>query len=150
MARRTIKRNMKRGIGFLSIVSFLFLHACDIESSLRLPEQGQEDGLQPKLSMIETEVFAKRCATSGCHTSTSKSANLDLSPGKAYTNLVGVKAFLSTQGLNRVEPGSSSQSFLIQVVDGSNPTQMPIGGAPLDAATIAVLSEWINNGAQDN
>ncbi|KAA3662520.1 MAG: hypothetical protein DWQ10_02205 [Calditrichaeota bacterium] len=149
MVPKIINKIVKRLTGLLLLAGFLVLQGCDIETSLQ-QQTDQDDGLQPKLREIETEIFAKRCATSGCHTSASKSANLDLSPGNAYANLVGVKAFLSTESLNLVEPGNSSQSFLIQVLDGSNPTRMPIGGAPLDAATIDIIAEWIDNGAIDN
>lgn len=132
------------------IFLFLFLlmvMACSTETSINQPEENENPAT---FSYIEKNVFRLRCATSGCHANDTKSANLDLSTANAYSNLVSVKSVLSSQGLNRVEPGNSQASFLIKVLDGSNPTKMPLNGAPLDQATIDLIAEWIDNGALNN
>ncbi|KAA3612070.1 MAG: hypothetical protein DWQ05_18895 [Calditrichaeota bacterium] len=131
------------------IVLNILLLSCDTETSLE-PAKDDSTRLKAEFSSIQTSIFQNRCATSGCHSSQTKSANLDLSAANAYSNLVGVQALLSTQGFKRVEPGNSESSFLIKVLNGSDPTQMPLNRAPLDAASIAIIAQWIDAGAKNN
>ncbi|MCB0281341.1 MAG: hypothetical protein KDF60_02075 [Calditrichaeota bacterium] len=128
-------------------ILYCFLAACSTETSINQPDTNEQTA---SFSFIEKNVFRTRCAFSGCHASDTKSANLDLSTTNAYSNLVNVKSILSTEGLNRVEPGNSQTSFLIKVLDGSNPTKMPLNGAPLDQETIDLIAKWIDEGAQNN
>ena len=126
---------------------FVLLLSCETETSINQPES---DTRQATFSFIEQNIFRPRCALSGCHASDTKSANLDLSTAHAYSNLVNIKSILSSQGLDRVEPGNSQASFLIKVLDGSNPTKMPLNGTPLDQSSIDLIAKWIDEGAQDN
>jgi len=61
-----------------------------------------------------------------------------------------LKAVLSAKGFDRVEPAESSSSFLISVLDGSIATKMPLNRAPLDAATVEYIRQWIDAGALNN
>ncbi|MBV8819031.1 MAG: DUF1549 domain-containing protein, partial [Acidobacteriaceae bacterium] len=45
-------------------------------------------------------------------------------------------------------PGDSKQSLLIERVNGSRQPQMPLGGAPLSAAEVAVIATWVDEGAR--
>ncbi|WAS97790.1 hypothetical protein [Nannocystis punicea] len=72
----------------------------------------------------------------------------------SWQNLVEV---YSTQaaGFKRVAVGDSANSYLVAKLKGiagevpfnGNPAQMPKGGAPLSADTIALVEEWIDGGA---
>jgi hypothetical protein len=52
-------------------------------------------------------------------------------------------------GVLRVAPGNASNSYLIQKLEGTQTSgaRMPFGGPFLDAATIAVIRQWIDSGA---
>ncbi|NOX38628.1 MAG: hypothetical protein GXO78_13950 [Calditrichaeota bacterium] len=116
-------------------------------------ETPEEDtGLEPRLSSIQANVFSKTCAVSGCHNSADKQAGLDLSPGKAYSNLVNVRSS-QVNDLFRVKPGDPNNSYLIIKLEQDNPPQgvrMPASGNPLPQATIDVIRQWIADGAQNN
>jgi hypothetical protein len=47
----------------------------------------------------------------------------------------------------RVLPNDANNSILINKLEGTSGTQMPLGGQPLSAATIAQIRAWITNGA---
>lgn len=99
-------------------------------------------------SKIQTEVFNVSCALSGCHGDNATQANLLLTEGNAYQNLVGVTSLLYPQ-FKIVEPGNSANSLLIKVLKGDGVTQMPLGGS-LDSSVIDSIALWIDKGALNN
>ena len=138
---------LKNNISLFAIM--IVLLSCDIETGLNVLTENDNE-LKATFSSIEESVFRVRCALSGCHASDTRSAGLDLSTSEAYNSLVDVPSVLSVQDFDRVEPFDSDSSFLINVLDGSNPTRMPLNGSPLDNATIDKIKQWINEGAQNN
>jgi len=123
----------------------LFLLSCSIEKSLD-PVSSMESPSEYTFTYIQENVFDKRCAFSGCHATDTKRAGLDLSSGQAYNSLVNKASVLSADGVFRVKPSESSSSFLISLLDGSNATKMPLNRAPLDAATVEYIRQWIDAG----
>ncbi len=97
-------------------------------------------------------VLRTRCAT--CHLTGKEAGNIALHPGAAYDNLVGVKA--SEADMLRVSPGKPGQSYLMLKLEGNHLAQggkgvrMPLGAAPLDAATLGKFRAWIVAGAPRN
>jgi hypothetical protein len=73
---------------------------------------------------------------------------LHLDAANAYANLVGVPSN-EVPALLRVSPGDPADSYIIQKLEGHAAVgaRMPFGGPYLDDATIAVISQWITNGA---
>ena len=105
-----------------------------------------------KFSAIQANVFNTKCAFSGCHNSASQASGLDLSEGKAYSNLVNVPSQEVPQ-FKRVAPGNPNQSYLVMKLEGSSGIQgarMPRGGSPLSQATIDSIKKWIADGAPNN
>jgi len=52
-------------------------------------------------------------------------------------------------GLAALVPGDPSGSYLVEVIDGSDPDmQMPPKGDPLSASEVALIQEWIREGAK--
>ena len=98
-------------------------------------------------SRIQKEIFTVSCALSGCHTGANAAAGLDLSSGKAYSNLVNVQSAFDANIL-RVVPGNSANSFLIKRLrnTGESPSIMPPQGK-LNEAAIQLVETWITNGA---
>jgi hypothetical protein len=107
--------------------------------------------LSIKLSADVQPVFNSTCVV--CHQGAGQ-GGLSLEPGKAYTNLVGIKSTESS--LMRVQAGSPDQSYLInklqgtQIQAGGQGAQMPLNGTPLSSAQIELIRQWISQGALNN
>ena len=102
-----------------------------------------------KLNDIQSKVFNTSCALSGCHGSANNQANLLLTEGNSFTNLVNVQSFLFPQ-FTRVQPNNSANSLLIKILKGEVSPRMPLNKAPLSAAVIDSIAKWIDNGALNN
>lgn len=131
----------------LSLVAVLMgAAACRGDSGT---EPGPDDTLMPTLSSIQTHVFTPSCA--GHHGPSLTEADLDLTAGRSFANLVNVP---STQvELNLVTPGNAENSYLIHKMDGRPGIvgrQMPIGRLPFTPQEIAVIRQWIDAGARNN
>ena len=102
--------------------------------------------LMPRLSSIQSMIFNRSCID---HHATE--ADLDLTAGNAFANLVNVRSVQAA--LNLVTPGDAENSYLIHKLDGRAGivgAQMPRGGPSLTTAQIDVIREWINNGAHNH
>jgi hypothetical protein len=111
------------------------------------PGGGSGDGaLTPDLASIQSHVFTPICSV--CHAGGSAPQGLHLDAANAYANLVGVPSN-EVPALLRVSPGNPDDSYIIQKLEGHAAVgaRMPFGGPYLDDATIAVISQWITNGA---
>lgn len=96
---------------------------------------------------IQANVFTPRCT--GCHAGAGAPVGLRLDEGNSYALLVGVAS--GEQGsLQRVAAGNPNNSYLIQKLEGTAAVggRMPLGGPFLDTATIAVIRQWIADGAR--
>jgi mono/diheme cytochrome c family protein len=97
-------------------------------------------------------VFATNCAM--CHQDAGPMGALSLTPGTALAMLKGVSS--SQAQMNRVEPGSPEQSYLIRKLQGTHVAAggkglaMPIGQAPLTKQEMDQVRLWISQGAPDN
>jgi hypothetical protein len=111
---------------------------------------------EPWLMRIQNTIFSPSCATAFCHDAQTMSAGLDLSSGASYAALIDVvptNAAARTAGLLRVEPFMPANSFLIVKVTqpgAGQGSKMPLGGAPLSAEQVALLTGWIEAGAPGN
>lgn len=103
-------------------------------------------------------IFTANCAFAGCHGNTNTQPTgkpMELTAGQAYANIVSVSAF-ELAAMNRIEPGDPDDSYLIHKIQGTQASvggsgsQMPLGGTPLDAATIQLIRMWVEQGANDN
>jgi len=110
--------------------------------------------------VIQNRILNYRgCNVSTCHSSFSgnpPAANLDLRPGAAYADLVGVAASNSTAqaaGKLRVVAGDANASFLSQKVHGTlaagEGAQMPLIGSALPQIELDLIDAWINGGAPE-
>jgi hypothetical protein len=101
--------------------------------------------MRATFSDIQSKLFNKTCATSGCHADFQSPI---LKEGVAYANLVGVDNIFGTMQL--VKPGDSQNSYLMKKLLGVETTRMPSGGERLDQAIIDSVAAWIDNGALNN
>ncbi len=96
-------------------------------------------------------VFMARCVM--CHVEGAEQENLSLYPD-AWAQLVGVPS--KESGLKRVEPGAPDKSYLYlkvqgtQLKAGGSGARMPFQQDPLTPAELALLRQWIEEGAQRN
>jgi len=107
---------------------------------------------------IQRQIFNQSCAVSGCHDSQSKTGNLLLETGAAYTNLVGVtpnNANAAAAGWKRVHvldptSGDPATSLLPQKLLGPPAgfgARMPFDRPKLDKSLIDVVELWVAAGA---
>ncbi len=144
---------MKRAWMFLTVVMGGALVGCGDDSSDTGGSAGAAAALEPKLSVIQAQIFDKnkRCSSSSCH---GGSETPDLTAGKSYGQLVG-KASNNIPGKMRVVAGKPEESLLYLVLQGDvtdggkTVGKMPQGGS-LTAAEIDAIKQWILAGAKDD
>lgn len=100
-------------------------------------------------------IFTAACA--GCHGGASAAGGLNLEPGHAYEQLVGIAAANGAAARPRVSPGNAAASFLFrkinctglnELTDQPYGRRMPRNGPPwLDPADQAVILDWIEQGS---
>lgn len=102
-------------------------------------------------SEIQANVLTPTCATSGCHSGAGAPQGLRLDEVNSYGLLVN-QASNQDPSLLRVEPLNPNGSYLVRKLDGSASVgaRMPLGGPPLDGATLASIRQWIAEGAVDD
>lgn len=120
------------------------------------PEEGEtgETGDTPRtlFAQVQYDVFLTSCAGAGCHDSTSRQGDLDLSEGSAYDSLHEAPCSdpaAAADGILRVTPGDPDRSLLyLKLVEPVGyGGVMPPWGAP-DAATVDLVRQWIATGAE--
>lgn len=109
--------------------------------------------INPTLDDIQANVFTPSCASAGCHTgpaSTILPTGLDLSNADAsFASLVNI-ASNQSMGATLVVPGDPDMSYLVDKIEGMaavGTVMPPPPRGTLDAATIAVIRQWIADGA---
>jgi hypothetical protein len=92
-------------------------------------------------------IFDRTCALSACHGSGLLGANLNLSPGKSYRQLVDVQAFQRPPVRTRVVPGKPDSSYLIMKLDGitgiTGTAMPPPGSAQPTPDEKDAIRQWI-------
>jgi hypothetical protein len=97
-------------------------------------------------------IFSNSCLGAGCHTGAAPKADLNLSEGQSWAELVNVPAFQCSNRM-RVSPGAVDDSYLINKltgVDMCSGSQMPKNDPALGANQLGLISDWICQGALDN
>ena len=98
-------------------------------------------------------LLARSCGLAGCHLPPLVNAGLDLTPAKAYNQMVGVNS-QQVPRLKRIKPGDPDNSYLIHKLEGRSDiigVRMPRGNGPyLTDGQILVIKRWIANGAPNN
>jgi hypothetical protein len=123
---------------------------------------------QSSLAWIETNVFAKSCAFSGCHNGAATVAGrIDLkTAGASHADLVGVDSVVEP-GRKLVVAGAPKQSYLMMMMRHFPPEEMepmPVaappsdigfmpqnaGGAVLCCQKLDAIDRWITAGAMND
>jgi hypothetical protein len=116
-----------------------------------LDENGRPEGesggsLQPTFQSIQANVFTPVCT--GCHAGAAAPLGLRLEEGASYALLVNAPS-VEVPAVRRVQPGNPNASYLIQKLEGTAARggRMPLNQPALPAETIAVIRQWIADGA---
>lgn len=138
---------MKYLTGCITAILIFILISCN--SDYDYGTQPDNQPTEPTFTSINKTVFQASCAFTGCHASDTKKAGLNLSSSAAYTNLVNV---LSSENptLKRVDPGNSTNSYILKKLKGEGTTRMPLNRQPLSQEKIDAIIKWIDDGAQNN
>jgi len=108
---------------------------------------GSTGSITADFQSIQDNVFTPICAQ--CHIGTSAPEGLQLDAGHSYALIVGVSSN-EKPGVLRIKTGDPDSSYLYQKITGASGIvggQMPLNQAPLPAATITAIRQWILNGA---
>lgn len=108
------------------------------------PKDDKDIKIRAEYTKIQSEIFNQYCIS--CHSGVVPEANLDLSSGNSYNNIVNRDNLANTAKL--VVPGNSDDSFLVHKMT-TNVGFMPPTGK-IDNYLIDTLKVWINNGALNN
>ena len=95
---------------------------------------GQNVDFDPQIHPI----LAARCLP--CHSQEKRSGGLSL--GNWHDTLDGGRSG------GTITPGASATSLLMQRITGETTPRMPLGGDPLPAQEIALIRQWIDQGAR--
>ena len=114
----------------------------------QLPVGGgeQEAGGCDTQDVVDT-VFAQSCSGGACHSAGTKAGGLDLASPGVQTRLVNALSKGCTDKV-LVSPGDAAGSYLLDKLRGAGDVcgvPMPKGGAPLDAARINCVTDWIDS-----
>ncbi len=117
-----------------------------LDENGRPAEQDDGEGLTSEFTSIQANVLTPICTT--CHSGAAAPLGLRLDEGVSYALLVNAPS-TEVPSLLRVDPGNPDNSYLLQKLEGTAAVgaRMPLGGSPLPPDTIAVVRQWILEGA---
>lgn len=137
-------------------LTYLLVTACGGGDGSGLDENGnpitETTAAQPlvaTLKSIQENIFTPSCAISGCHTEGTAPFGLRLDNANQSAALLINTASFEAPSLLRVAPGDADNSFLVQKLEGTSGIgdQMPLNRTPLSEEQVAVIRQWINEGA---
>lgn len=117
------------------------------ENGRPISEEDSGGELTATFESIQDKVFTPICTT--CHTGASAPLGLRLDEGASYALLVNAPS-AEVEGVLRVDPGNPDDSYLIRKLEGTAEVggRMPLNAPALPASTIAIIRQWIVEGAQ--
>lgn len=135
-----------------AILSVCLVSACSgngkgLDENGRPIQQTNDNELKPTFDSIQQHVFTPICTA--CHTGATAPLGLRLDEGVSYAMLVNV-ASVEDPTQKRIDPTHPDASYLVHKIEGTASVggRMPLGGAPLPPETIAVIRQWVADGAQ--
>ena len=103
---------------------------------------------------IQDYIFDKSCANSACHAPPQNSADLNLTYGQSYQDLINRvprNAAAAAAGMKLIDPGNPDNSFLLTKLMGPEAPElggrMPFGMGQLHKGKINAIRTWITAGA---
>ena len=102
--------------------------------------------LAPTFASIQQNVFTPICTR--CHAGAAAPVGLRLDEASSYAMVVNAPS-VEVPALRRIQPGDPDSSYLIQKIEGraASGGRMPLNSPPLPPETIAVIRQWVMEGA---
>ncbi len=161
MSEDTIPKAIGKALHAIPKVSLIGLCAALTASSVGCPAgpvnaPGQSSGATVSFANDIQPIFNALCTS--CHslgfpTNTIVGIQMVLTAGDAFGSLVNQKSVLDAS-LTLVIPGDSANSLLFQKVASDTPpvgATMPlVGGRRLNSTELALVQDWIDQGAMNN
>lgn len=100
------------------------------------------------LQAIQTKIFDQYCTQ--CHAGANAPLGLKLDSLDNSFNLLVNQSSVELPQFLRVNPGDPDNSYLVKKLEGASDivgAQMPLGANPLTAEEIALVRQWISEGA---
>jgi hypothetical protein len=130
--------------GLAALSSIALLAGCP--GKLREPERfldgGVVDGGGSNCPDVPTEVFAKKCAGSTCHSGSTPASDLDLVSADVASRVVGKTALACKAPLADPEDPAASVIYIKVSPGDMCGSRMPLGAA-LSDEEIACVKDWI-------
>ncbi len=139
-----------------AMTTAMLVSSCQTKEAEEVLEEGS-------FKLIQTQIFDKSCATSGCHASEQDASfrqhGLVLTANVSYDNMVNKFAkntAANADSMRLVMPGNVSKSFLYTKINCSAASQlagkqygnpMPLGANGLSVGEIEFIRKWIEAGA---
>jgi hypothetical protein len=150
----------KRILGGTSLFSLCLLVACGGEEPAKEPPPTPEQPdpqlpvIEPRLSVIQAQIFERGCNFSQCHAAGQAEEGLDLGKEKAYDELVNKLSHnvaARSEGRILVVPGKPEESFMVMKLRGPLDPKygvvMPRGSDGARQNEYDAIVEWIRRGA---
>ncbi len=142
-------RHMGWGVLGVGVLSAISLTGCGGGGGPVLPSGGSAG--EVSFSRQIQPIFDGSCALANCHGSQGARADLTLTADMAYGELVNVPSSQNNQWI-RVVPFKPDESLVYLKLTQDRPPvgqKMPPGGG-LSADQIALVRDWIRQGARNN
>ena len=139
----------------LSLGALALLAAC---TDFEAPEENRGPDVAVAAPSFRNDIqpiFEARCATAGCHSASTRQAELSLADAAtSHAQLVERPAEADVP-FQRVRTAKPDSSWLVRVLEEDparrfNFPRMPLGRPPLTANQIGNIVRWIEQGAQNN
>ena len=104
-------------------------------------------------STVVQPILTQNCTSRGCHSGTQPQEDLDLTQGRAWTELVGVPTKQCSPQRMLVVAGDPGASYVMRKLLGTNlcsGSQMPKAGQSLPQRDLDAIGGWICAGALNN
>ena len=132
---------IKLGMAFLLAASTICVCGCGTSDDSTDEMGGVVDGSTGSGTSFQNDILpilTQRCAFSGCH----------VAGGPLGVDLRTYESVL--QGGQRGAIVVAGDAVGSEIVNQISTGRMPLGGPPLDAAQVQLITDWINDGAQNN
>lgn len=130
---------LKMTMAFLVLCLFLYPSDGDRGSTLAREDKNTGDSEKAPTWKEVSGIFKRECVA--CHSSKSRTANLDLSSYQAMMR--GGKSGAI------VIPKNPKASLIMKYLKGEKKPRMPMGGKPLKKSELNLIERWIASGAQE-
>lgn len=150
MQHSTIGRSLPLSFAALAATAALSLTACPGRITDPTPfiggnNEGGTTSCSIASTQIESQLIRPRCATTGCHDTSTRAGSLDLQSPNIGARLLSQMS--TCMGRPLIDSANRSGSYFVSKVAESTPScgaRMPLGAPPFNASEIACVRTWVS------